>query len=103
MKNVKAVANELLYSSRDWWRRVAEGVGGELGYFKHDYMNRRIVITKSDYGYITLTQEWGRGIPFNNPVTIVRLGEEESFKRQIPIDNKYIDRLKLFIKSYKGL
>ena len=100
MKNVKAVAKDVLYNSRPWWERVASGLGGELAYFKADYMNRRIVVSMSDYGDITITHQWDERIPQDKPVTIVRLGEEESFKRQIPVDSKYISRIRAFIESY---
>lgn len=103
MNKIATIANELLYDSRKWWERVANGMGGQLAYFKKDMMTRRIVITGSIYGDLTIKQEWSDNIPQDSPVTIIRLGEEESFKRRIPIDDKYIDRLKLFIKSYKRI
>ena len=99
-KNVEAVAKDILYNSRSWWERVATGMGGELAYFKADYLNRRIVITMSDYGDLVIRQDWGGKVSHDNPVTVVRLGEEESFKRNIPIDSKYISRIRSFIESY---
>ena len=100
MKNIEATAKDILYNSRPWWERVAIGLGGELAYFKADYMNRRIVISMSDYGDMTITHQWDDNTAHDEPVTIVRLGEEESFKRNIPVDSKYISRIRQFVESY---
>jgi len=100
MKNVEAIAKNILYNSRPWWERVATGLGGQLAYFKADYMNRRIVVSMSDYGDLTITQQWDERIPQDKPITVVRLGEEESFKKVIPVDAKYVSRIRAFVEGY---
>lgn len=102
--DIKRMSKELVYNNRDFWKRVAEGIGGQLAYFKRDHRTRLIKITESDYGNIIIEHVWDdfKGSA-DKPTTTIRTDWKIYDLKEVPVDDKYISRLKTYFEKYRGL